>query len=176
MHLLNTPGIRPQVCHLNEGHAAFAILERAYSFMNETGQSFDVALATTRAGNLFTTPTAVAAGFDCFSPSLIRQYLGGYTEQKLGIILHQLLALGRKDPENESEMFNIAYLAIRGVGAINDVSRLHGEVSRYIFGRLFPRWPAGEVPVGYVTNGVHMTTWDSTEEDEIWTEACGKDR
>ncbi len=174
--LLNALGIYPQVCHLNEGHAAFAILERALSFMKETGQPFDAAIATTRAGNLFTTHTAVAAGFDRFSPLLIEQYLGKYAEQKLGITRQQLLALGREDPGNTSEYFNMAYLAIRGSGAVNGVSRLHGEVSRHIFEPLFPKWPENEIPVGYITNGVHMPSWDSKEADDIWTEACGKDR
>jgi starch phosphorylase len=174
--LLMALGIHPQVCHLNEGHAAFAILERALWFMKDTGQPFDVALNTTRAGNLFTTHTAVAAGFDSFSPSLVDQYLGAYAELKLGITRQQLLALGRKNPGNESEKFNMAYLSIRGSGAVNGVSRLHGEVSRHLFGSLFPKWPANEVPVGYITNGVHMPTWDSKDADEIWTEACGKDR
>jgi starch phosphorylase len=90
--LLRALGIQPEVCHLNEGHAAFAVLERALSFMEETGQPFAAALAATRAGNLFTTHTAVAAGFDRFDPALIEQYLGGYAEQKLGITLHALLA------------------------------------------------------------------------------------
>ncbi|MCE0499686.1 MAG: alpha-glucan family phosphorylase, partial [Methylacidiphilales bacterium] len=81
--LLCALGIRPEVCHLNEGHAAFAVLERARSFMAETGQPFEVALAVTRAGNLFTTHTAVAAGFDRFAPAIIEQYLGAYAEQKL---------------------------------------------------------------------------------------------
>lgn len=174
--LLEALGIKPQVCHLNEGHAAFAILERAYDFMKETGQSFDVAMATTRAGNLFTTHTAVAAGFDCFSSMLIEHYLGEYADKKLGITRNQLLALGRMDPANQSENFNMAYLAIRGSGAVNGVSRLHGKVSRHIFEPIFPKWPTEEVPVGHVTNGVHMPTWDSKEADEIWTEACGKDR
>ena len=174
--LLNALGLQPQVCHLNEGHAAFAILERAYSFMKDTGQSFDVAMTATRAGNLFTTHTAVAAGFDCFSPSLVEHYLGEYAEQKLGITCQQLLALGRKDPENISETFNMAYLAIRGSGAVNGVSRLHGKVSRHIFEPLFPNRPTNEVPVSHITNGVHMPTWDSKEADDIWTEACGKDR
>ena len=174
--LLNAIDIHPEVCHLNEGHAAFAILERAYGFMKDTGQPFDVAMAVTRAGNLFTTHTAVAAGFDCFSSSLIGQYLGEYAEQRLGITRQQLLALGRKDPRNESEMFNMAYLAIRGSGAVNGVSRLHGKVSRHIFEPIFPKWPANEVPVGHITNGVHMPTWDSKEADDIWTEFCDKDR
>ena len=70
----------------------------------------------------------------------------------------------------------MAYLAIRGSGAVNGVSRLHGQVSRRLFQPLFPRWPEDEVPVGYVTNGVHMPTWDSAPADDLWTEACGKDR
>jgi starch phosphorylase len=174
--LLGALGIQPEVCHLNEGHAAFAVLERARGFMQETEQPFDVALAATRAGNLFTTHTAVAAGFDRFAPELIEQYLGGYAEQKLGITRRDLLALGRRNPNDASEGFNMAYLAIRGSGAVNGVSRLHGKVSRHLFEPLFPHWPQDEIPVGHVTNGVHVPTWDSAPADELWTEACGKDR
>jgi len=174
--LLRAIGMQPEVCHLNEGHAAFATLERARTFMEETGQTFEVALAATRAGNLFTTHTAVPAGFDRFTPALIGQYLGGYAEQKLGISSHDLMALGRMNPNDSSESFNMAYLAIRGSGAVNGVSRLHGKVSRHLFAPLFPHWPVDEVPVRHVTNGVHMPTWDSAEADALWTEACGKDR
>ncbi len=174
--LLEALDIRPEVCHLNEGHAAFAVLERALSFMGETGQPFEAALAATRAGNLFTTHTAVAAGFDRFDPTLIEQYLGDYAEQKLGIPLHDLLALGRQNPDNSSESFDMAYLAIRGSGAVNGVSRLHEKVSRHLFEPLFPHWPQDDVPVGHVTNGVHMPSWDSAAADDLWTEACGKDR
>ncbi|HEY5112597.1 MAG TPA: alpha-glucan family phosphorylase [Coriobacteriia bacterium] len=174
--LLGALGIQPDVCHLNEGHAAFAVLERARSVMDETGQSFAVALATSRAGNLFTTHTAVAAGFDRFPPALIEQYLGGYAVQKLGIPLRDLLALGRRDPDDPSEPFNMAYLAVRGSGAVNGVSRLHERVSRHLFQPLFPRWPEADVPVVHVTNGVHMPTWDSAAADGLWTKACGKDR
>ena len=174
--LLGALGLRPEVCHLNEGHAAFAVLERALGFMRETGRPFDVALAATRAGNLFTTHTAVAAGFDRFPPALVEQYLGGYAERKLGLPLKDLLALGRRDSDDPSESFNMATLAIRGSGAVNGVSRLHGEVSRRLFAPLFPRRPLEEVPVGHVTNGVHVPTWDSALADDLWTEACGKDR
>jgi starch phosphorylase len=174
--LLAALGIQPEVCHLNEGHAAFAVLERARSFMQEAGQPFEVALAVTRAGNLFTTHTAVAAGFDRFAPALIEQYLGGYAEKQLGITLRDLLALGRQNPDDSSESFNMAHLAIRGSGAVNGVSRLHGQVSRRMFEPLFPRWPEEEVPVGHVTNGVHMPSWDSAAADALWTETCGKDR
>ena len=174
--LLHALGLRPEVCHLNEGHAAFAVLERARSFMGETGQPFEVALAVTRAGNLFTTHTAVPAGFDRFAPALIEQYLGRYAREELGISPRELLALGRQNPDDPSESFNMAYLAVRGSGAVNGVSRLHGEVSRRIFQPLFPHWPEDEVPVGSVTNGVHMPTWDSAPADDLWTEACAKGR
>ena len=174
--LLRALGIQPEVCHLNEGHAAFAVLDRARSFMEETGQPFEVALAATRVGNLFTTHTAVAAGFDRFAPTLIEQYLSGYAQQKLGIQINNLLALGRQNPNDSSENFNMAYLAIRGSGSVNGVSRLHGKVSRQLFEPLFPHWPADEVPVGHVTNGVHMPTWDSAPADDLWTGACGKGR
>jgi glycogen phosphorylase len=174
--LLRALGLQPEICHLNEGHAALAVLERARNFKDETGQPFDVALAVTRAGNLFTTHTAVAAGFDRFSPALMEQYLGWYAENRLGISTHDLLALGRENPDDASEPFNMAHLAIRGSGAVNGVSRLHGDVSKRLFQPLFPRWPEGEVPVGYVTNGVHMPTWDSAPADDLWTESCGKDR
>ena len=174
--LLAALGIQPEVCHLNEGHAAFAVLERARGFMAKTGQPFAVALAATRAGNLFTTHTAVAAGFDRFAPALVEQYLAGYAAQNLGIPLRDLLALGRENPNDSTEPFNMAYLAIRGSGAVNAVSRLHETVSRRLFQPLFARWPAAEVPVGHVTNGVHMPTWDSAPADSLWTKACGKDR
>lgn len=173
--LLRALGLRPEVCHLNEGHAAFAVLERARDFMEESGRPFDAALAVTRAGNLFTTHTAVAAGFDRFSPALAGQYLGGYARE-LGIPLRDLLALGRKNPGDPSESFNMAYLAVRGSGAVNGVSRLHGQVSRELFGPLFAQWPGAEVPILHVTNGVHMPTWDSAPADDLWTKACGKDR
>jgi glycogen phosphorylase len=174
--LLKALGLRVDVCHLNEGHAAFAVLERVRSFMRETGRAFDVALSTTRAGNVFTTHTAVPAGFDCFAPPLVAQYLGKYATRDLHIPVHELLALGRRNAADDSESFNMAYLALRGSGSVNGVSRLHAQVSRRIFLPLFPQWPESEVPVGHVTNGVHMPSWDSRGADELWTRACGKDR
>ena len=174
--LLRALGLRPEVCHLNEGHAALAVLERARHYMDETKQPFDVALAATRAGNLFTTHTPVTAGFDRFPPPLFERHMRRYAEQRLGISFRDLMALGRLNPDDDSEPFNMAYLAIRGSGAVNGVSRLHGEVSRRLFQPLFPRWPQDEVPVGYVTNGVHVPTWDSEAADHVWTTAAGKDR
>ena len=169
-------GMRADVCHLNEGHAAFAVLERAREYMEQTGKTFRDALAITRAGNIFTTHTAVDAGFDRFSPELIKQYLSQYAQEILGISIHELLALGRKNPDDSSEPFNMAYLAINGSGSVNGVSRLHGQVSRRLFQPLFPRFPENEVPVGHVTNGIHVSTWDGAEADRLWTEFCGKER
>jgi starch phosphorylase len=174
--LLSALGIKPEVCHLNEGHAAFALLERARCFMKDSGQPFETALMATRAGNLFTTHTAVPAGFDLFSPSLLEQYLGRYAQDDLGLSPRELLALGRSNPGDAGEPFNMAWLATHGSGTVNGVSRLHGQVSRRIFAPLFPKCPADEVPVGHVTNGVHMPTWDSAEADALWTNSCGKER
>ena len=166
--LLKSLGLHPEVCHLNEGHAAFAVLERARGFMEEHGQPFDAALAATRAGNLFTTHTAVDAGFDRFPPDLVAKYLRHYSEHALGIPLASLLALGRRNGGDESEPFNMAFLALHGSGAVNGVSRLHGQVSRRLFQPLFPRWPESEVPVGHVTNGIHTPTWESRSARDFW--------
>ncbi len=144
--------------------------------MEDSALPFEAALAVTRAGNLFTTHTPVEAGFDRFAPSLIGRHLERYARERLGISLSQFLALGRAVPDDPNEPFNVAYLAIRGSGTINGVSRLHCAVSRNIFRCLFPRWPQAEIPVGYVTNGVHTPTWDSAAADELWTEACGRER
>lgn len=173
--LLEALGIKPDVCHLNEGHAAFAVLERARSFMRESGQPFANALETTRPGNVFTTHTAVPAGFDHFSSSMIDQYLGNYAKS-IDISMQDLLALGRLNKNDPYEDFNMAYLAIRGSGAVNGVSRLHGEVSRQIFAPLFPHWPTEEIPVDFVTNGVHMPSWDSESADTLWATTCGQSR
>ncbi len=174
--MLRAAGLDPEVCHLNEGHAAFAVLERARCNMIDHGHAFALALTITRAGNLFTTHTPVAAGFDRFRPELMVRYLASYAERELSIPFDDLLALGRRDRHDASEPFNMAYLAIRGSGTVNGVSRLHGEVSRQIFQPLFPRWPHVEVPVSHVTNGVHAPTWDSAEADRLWEDACGKHR
>lgn len=174
--LLKALGLQPEVCHLNEGHAAFAVLERARDYMEENRAAFGEALAITRAGNLFTTHTPVAAGFDRFAPGLMKKYFRNYAEQELEIGLEDLLALGRQNPGDSNEPFNMAYLAIRGSGAVNAVSKLHGQVSRRLFQPLFPRWPEAEVPITHVTNGVHMPTWDSPDADRLWEGSCGKGR
>ncbi len=168
-------GLDIDVCHLNEGHAAFVIPARARSFMAKSGQPFPVALWATRAGNIFTTHTPVEAAFDRFDSGLIRPYAQHLAEM-VNVPTDELLSLGRDDPRNRDEPFNMAYLAMRGSGAVNGVSQLHGTVSRDIFQPLFPRWPRSEVPVGHITNGVHVPSWDSSEADALWTQTCGKDR
>ncbi len=173
--LLKQLGQNPEVCHLNEGHAAFAVLERALSFMEENSQPFDVALAATRAGNLFTTHTPVAAGFDRFSPALMNLYLNWYATERLHISFDDLMALGRANPDDPDEPFNMAYLAMHGAGAINGVSKLHGAGQPFDFsaavstlaGRGNSDWQRDQRrPYGEL---------DSEITDHLWSEVCGKD-
>lgn len=173
--LLEALKLPVRVCHLNEGHAALAVLERAAHDMRRLDMDFATALRATRAGNVFTTHTPVPAAFDRFDPSLARQYLDPYATQ-WGIPLESLLDLGRMTPGDGQEPLNMAYLALHASGAAFGVSRLHGTVSQALFASLFPRWPQAEVPIGHITNGVHMPTWDSRAADELWTQACGKNR
>jgi len=168
--------IQPEVniCHMNEGHAAFAVQERARSFAARSGLTFREALWATRAGNIFTTHTPVTAGFDRFALDLVGQYRSTLTEA--GLDLTELLELGKADKDDTDAPLNMAYLAVHGSLISLAVSQRHGMVSRQIFQPLFPRWPEHEVPISHVTNGVHVATWDSQAADTIWTDACGKDR
>ena len=167
-----------EICHINEGHAAFAVLERACHIARHHDLSFHAGLWAARAGNIFTTHTPMQAGFDCFDPELIKRYLP--VAQPLLVAndtkLSDLLALGRADALDAREPFNMAFLAMRGSILSFGVSRLHGSFSRRIFQPLFSRWPDREVPVDHVTNGVHIPSWDSAEADRLWTESCGKER
>jgi starch phosphorylase len=176
--LLDALGLEVDVCHLNDGHPAFVVLERARSFMRSSGLPFWEALWATRAGNVFTTHTSVGAGFDNFPASFVSKYFsraGNYLAE-LGIPIHELLALGRKSANDPEEPFKMAFLAMRGCSLTNGVSRLHGKVSRRVFRDLFPRWPESEIPITHITNGVHVPSWDSRWADEAWTRACGKGR
>jgi hypothetical protein len=127
--LLRELSLESEACHLNEGHAAFAVLERARYYMADHRVPFELALTITRAGNLFTTHTAVPAGFDRFDPELCRKYLGHYAKDELAISMEEFLALGRQNSADSSEPFNMAYLALRGSGQVSGVSKLHGEAS-----------------------------------------------
>jgi glycogen phosphorylase len=151
-------GLRPTVCHLNEGHAAFAILERARDLAAETGSNFWEALAATSAGNVFTTHTPVPAGFDIFPPDLVARYFTPYA-QELGISVNDLIGLGRVEAWNSDEPFNMALLALNHVNSCNGVSKLHADVSRHVFGSRFRRFAPEEVPITAVTNGTHTDSW-----------------
>ncbi len=172
---LEALGIDVDICHLNEGHAALAILARTLSFMRRARQPFRTALTATRTGNVFTTHTPVEAAFDRFDPDLVRPY-AEILAARLAVPVEELLALGRRNPQDRQEPFHMAYLAVRGSGVINGVSRLHGAVSQRIFQVLFPDWPEREVPIEVVTNGVHVSSWDSADADALWTRTCGKGR
>ncbi|MBF0426816.1 MAG: alpha-glucan family phosphorylase, partial [Magnetococcales bacterium] len=175
-HLLQALKIEPDVCHLNEGHAALVVLARAKSFMRAHDCTFEEALTITRAGNLFTTHTPVKAGFDRFPRHLVERYLGKYASEGLHITLDAMMELARAPDEGPDAPFNMAYLAIRGSHAINGVSRLHGQVSQGLFVNLFPSWPLAEIPVGHVTNGVHVPSWESPPSLAFWDKACGHNR
>ena len=168
-------GYEVDVCHLNEGHAALATLERARQFAEHNGCDFMTALWATRGGNVFTTHTPVDAAFDRYAPALLQKYGAQYARQ-CGLEPARMLGLGRANPANRDEPFNMAYLAARCCARTNGVSELHGRVSRSIFAPLYPRWPQSEVPVTHVTNAVHVPSWDSPWADRLWTETCGKDR
>lgn len=155
---LRAIGLRPQVCHLNEGHAAFAVIERAHCLMAESGSAFREALGATAAGNLFTTHTPVPAGFDLFPPELVARYLTPYAAE-IGVPIGELIGLGRIDPHRADEPFNMAMLALNHVNSVNGVSKLHAEVSRGVFHPRFPRFPYQEIPVDAVTNGIHTDSW-----------------
>jgi glycogen phosphorylase len=172
---LEALGLDVDVCHLNEGHAALATIERARCFAAANDCDFFTALWATRGGNVFTTHTPVAAAFDTFPQPLMQKYGQDYA-RRCGIRPEQLAGLGRADPDDRTEPFNMAYLAARCCARVNGVSELHSRVSRSIFAPLFPRWPETEVPVTHVTNAVHVPSWDSPWADRLWTDACGKER
>lgn len=173
--LIQALGLEIDICHLNEGHAAFVTLERARCFKEKNQLDFWQALWATRSGNLFTTHTPVAAGFDTYHRDLLAKY-GLIYANAFGVEPAELIALGRRNGNDGNEPFNMAYLAARTCARTNGVSRLHGAVSQGIFQSLYPSWPQCEVPVTYITNGVHVPSWDSLWADEIWTRSCGKDR
>ncbi len=169
--VLEALDLQPEVCHLNEGHAALAAVARAGAYARAQGVDFETALWATRAGNLFTTHTPVPAGFDRFEPALVRRLLRPFAAQA-GVDMERLLGPGGDHPG----LFHTGRVGLRTAAAVNGVSRLHGAVSRRLFQAGFPRWPQGEVPVGHVTNGIHVPSWDSPEADALWTQACGKGR
>jgi starch phosphorylase len=167
LRVLAAIGLRPIVCHMNEGHSAFMAIERIRMLMEQHDLSFAHAREAVRAGNHFTTHTPVPAGIDIFAPHLIDRYFGPYY-QILGISRHEFLALGRSNPYDEGESFNMAILAIRLSNYTNGVSRLHGEVARRMWQGLWPNVPEEEVPIDHITNGVHIPSWVSRDLTELF--------
>ncbi|MEO5365493.1 MAG: alpha-glucan family phosphorylase [Magnetococcus sp. WYHC-3] len=174
--LIRKLGLNPEVCHLNEGHPAFAVLERAREYMEANEVDFHTALSATRVANLFTTHTPVEAGFDRFDIPMIKHYLGEYVRDHLKVDIQDVIRLGQGPSDGSDAPFNMAYLAIHASAAVNGVSKLHGEVSQSIFAPLFPGWPISEIPVGHVTNGVHVASWHSPDTAQLWDQWAGKDR
>jgi phosphorylase/glycogen(starch) synthase len=159
---LERMGVNPNIFHLNEGHAAFAGLERLRSIIVETKLSFAESMELVRASSLFTTHTPVPAGHDSFPEDMLRTYMAHYPE-RLGITWEQFMDLGKLNPGDETERFSMSYLAANLSQEVNGVSWLHGDVSRKMFANLWPGYFPSELHLGYVTNGVHYPTWTSPE-------------
>src|SRR6056297_594032 len=161
--------IHPQVFHTNEGHAGFLGLERVREWVDR-GLSFTEAIEAVRAGSLFTTHTPVPAGIDRFPRALFERYFASFAHQ-CGVTIDELIAVGQS--EADTDKFNMAIMGLRLAAHSNGVARLHGEVSREMFGDLWPDLPTREVPIGHVTNGVHARTWVSDRVDELLSQMIG---
>lgn len=176
VRLLNKLGIKPSVYHLNEGHSAFLTLElvREYRNANE-GASFDEALAEVRLKCVFTTHTPVAAGNDSFEPNLLVSCFKDDFPASLGLTREEFLALGRAEKENKQEWFGMTPLAIRMCRSANGVSEKHGEVSRELWHKMFADKSLEEVPITFVTNGVHAPTWIAPTLKSLYEKNIGAD-
>jgi len=155
---LKAMGITPGVLHLNEGHSGFAVLEAIHSRMQEEGIAFDSAVSRVSRGVVFTTHTPVPAGHDRFDADLIEEHLGPLRDG-LGLSQDSLMGLGREKPSDLQETFCMTVLGLRFSRRANAVSALHGEVSRAMWTGLCPGKPEDEVPIGHITNGVHVPSW-----------------
>ena len=150
--------IFPGVLHLNEGHSAFAILEEVRRIMEDDDIPFEKALALVSRYTVFTTHTPVAAGHDRFAPELVEEHLGVFRE-KLGLSHDALMALGRVNRDDKTESFCMTVLALKNSRHANAVSSIHGDISRHMWHPLWPNRPETEVPIGHITNGVHVLSW-----------------
>ena len=163
--LTGAPG--PQVFHTNEGHAGFLGIERIRELTEEQGLGFDEAVEAARSATLFTTHTPVPAGIDRFARDLVAQHFGGDNACP-GVPVERVLALGAEDYEGgDPTVFNMAVMGFRLAQRANGVSELHGHVARDMFSRLWPGFDEPEVPIGYITNGVHAPTWVAPEVFEL---------
>jgi starch phosphorylase len=169
---LEALGLRPAVCHINEGHSAFLGLERIRRLMAEHDVTFDEAREAASAGLVFTTHTPVPAGHDYFPPELMERYFSDYARE-LGLSPQEFLDLGREDPGNETAPFCMTTLALRLATYNNGVSELHGKVSRDMWEVLWPGVPQEEIPIDHVTNGVHFRSWISLEMNQLYDRYLG---
>lgn len=174
IRLLESIGVKPLVYHLNEGHAAFAGLERLRHLVQDHKLSFNEALEVVRASSLFTTHTPVPAGHDHFSEDYLRTYMPHYAD-RLGVSWETFMSLGKINPADPHEAYSMSVLAAKLSQEINGVSRLHGKVSRDMFKDLYPGFFPEELHIGYVTNGVHYGTWTDKEWQQLYAETFGKD-
>ncbi|MGI8468223.1 MAG: alpha-glucan family phosphorylase, partial [Pyrinomonadaceae bacterium] len=174
VRLLRKLGIQPAVYHLNEGHSAFLTLELAREFLtaNETA-SFEDAISQVREKCVFTTHTPVAAGNDSFSPALIEACFDENYITDLRLSKEELFALGRANPQDKTEWFGMTPLAIRMTRSANGVSEKHGEVSRELWLKMFPDTKVENVPITFVTNGVHAPTWISPVFKSLYEKRIG---
>ena len=155
---LSSLGITPGVFHLNEGHSAFAPLEVIRERMLEDGLSFDDSLRLVAQHTVFTTHTPLPAGHDRFDGSLVEEHLGPLRDT-LGISYEQLMGLGRVEPQNEHEQFTMTVLGLKLSRRANAVSALHGHITRRMWAHLWPWRVEEEIPIGHITNGVHIPSW-----------------
>lgn len=169
---LNALGIHPSVFHMNEGHSAFLALERIRSLMESQHLSFAEARVLASSSLVFTTHTPVPAGHDYFPPGLMDSFFSSFYP-RLGISRRDFLALGRQDAANDNEDFCMTVLALRLAAFSNAVSKLHGVVSRRMWNSIWPGLPEDEVPIGYVTNGVHFRSWVSLEMNQLYDRYLG---
>ena len=169
---LTAMGLKPTVCHMNEGHSAFLSLERIRVIMDEQKLTFKEAREIVAASNVFTTHTPVPAGNDAFHPDLIERYLGQYYP-KLGLTSEEFHNLGRITPGNTAEHFGMTVLALRMAWHCNGVSALHGDVSRKMWKDIWPEVPVEEIPIQSITNGVHTQTWLSDEFSGLYQRYLG---
>jgi starch phosphorylase len=164
---LKALGISPAVYHLNEGHSAFATLEATRERMREDGMSFDDALRDVAHHTVFTTHTPVPAGHDRFDGALIEEHLGPLRDE-LGISFDQLMGLGRVEPKNGNESFCMTVLGLKASRRANAVSALHGHVSRRMWAHLWPWRVEEEIPIGHITNGVHIPSWLAWQMQQLY--------
>ena len=165
-------GIKQEVYHCNEGHAAFIGLERIRNLIAKKHLSFSEALEVVRSSSLFTTHTPVPAGHDAFPEYMIRQYMSHYPDV-LGITWDQFINLGKTNPNDPNEKFSMSVLACNLSQEVNGVSWLHGEVSKDILGNMWPGYFKNELHIGYVTNGVHFPTWVASNLRRLYAKYFG---